>query len=194
MPFIRYAVSLGEFREAMAPGVPAELIVRQALSQKNFGGALSLLADPQVSVASASSFAVLLADSKGKMALVERTTEHFSGHEPGQQWLIHTNHFLDRGLARDDLGKKVFPDTTARFRTLRESVSRRRQVTVEHLKTLMTNHDGNPKGICRHEEEHKTIASMLLCPNDGTLSVAQGNPCVSKWETFKLDVKVKAEK
>ena len=102
MPFIRYAVSLGEFREAMAPGVPAELIVRQALSQKNFGGALSLLADPQVSVASASSFAVLLADSKGKMALVERTTEHFSGHEPGQQWLIHTNHFLDRGLARDD--------------------------------------------------------------------------------------------
>ena len=172
--------------EAIAPGLTGELVLRLALTQKDISGAMAVLADPQAGVPAASSFAVLVADDRGHMALVERTTDVFRGHKPGEPWLAHTNHFLDRGLAKFDLSKKVFPDTFARYRLLTQTLTRRRNVTVGLLKKLMANHEGNPRGICRHEETCKTVAATLLCPNDGTLMVTQGPPCMNKYETFKL--------
>lgn len=178
--------------EGIVPAVPAELIVREALDQKDFDSAMAVLADPEIAPASVSSFAVIIADNRGHMALVERTHESFSAHSATEGWLIHTNHFLDQGFARDDLGKKMFPDTVARYKTLQNAVLARPKFSLDDIKALMANHDGKPNGVCRHGRQ-KTIASILMCPDDGTLIVTQGNPCMANWETFKLDSPAKSD-
>lgn len=178
--------------EGIVPGVPGELIIQEVLLQPDFDSALAVLTNPDVTPPAASSFAVILADKTGRMMLVERTPDAFSGAQAEKGRLVHTNHFLDRGFARADLGGKNFPDSVARYRTLQNAIGAQEQFSLDQLKTLMSSHDGNPNGVCRHGVQ-KTIASILLCPNDGTLIVTQGNPCQGKWETFKLDDPVQKE-
>jgi len=171
--------------EDVVPGTPGELLIREALLKNTIEEARAVFADPEAAPQVMSSFAVILADSKGKMVLIERTPQAFSG-VPSTDILIHTNHFLDTGFARADLGKTVFPDTIARYKTLKDAVAAKDKFSVDDLKALMSNHDGKPNSICRHGVQ-KTIASILLCPNDGVLMVTQGPPCTAKWETFKID-------
>ena len=62
---------------------------------------------------------------------------------------------------------------------------------------MLSDHEGRPTGICRHPHDGpddpvlpasgRTVASLIAEPDRGTLHVARGNPCETKYATYGLD-------
>jgi isopenicillin-N N-acyltransferase-like protein len=107
--------------------------------------------------------------------------------------LTHTNHCLHPELV----------DVNSQFPELIESGPRKDRIDqlfqqadtnpgIREMKQYLADHDGYPKSICRHPNEHPengfwtTVFSVIVDVDAGQLHVSRGNPCECDYEVYQL--------
>ncbi|MFP6672551.1 MAG: carcinine hydrolase/isopenicillin-N N-acyltransferase family protein, partial [Pirellulaceae bacterium] len=107
--------------------------------------------------------------------------------------LTHTNHCLHPELV----------DVNSQFPELIESGPRKHRIDqlfqegdtdpgIREMKQYLADHDGYPKSICRHPNEHPengfwtTVFSVIVDVDAGQLHVSRGNPCECDYEVYQL--------
>jgi isopenicillin-N N-acyltransferase-like protein len=85
------------------------------------------------------------------------------------------------------------PDSIQRFDRINELIrAELGSVTVDRIKTYLSDHSNYPTSICRHPQTprrgpERTVASMIAEPAHGRMHVALGNPCESSFVTYAMD-------
>jgi isopenicillin-N N-acyltransferase-like protein len=115
--------------------------------------------------------------------------------------LTHTNHFH----RPEDLGiwQPLIEDKTSTFERqsradeiLKSALREGGRVAFEDVRSLLRDHRGRPKSVCRHKEDlvelppvqrYETVASVIVDVGGGTLQVAEGRPCETAYELFALE-------
>ncbi len=163
-------------------GMPHYFMKRVLLEQTCLGGCLDVLRQARV----CSSGNYMLTDRRG-IRDVELTPDGLAVLEPEDDVLVHANHFLDLKLMSQEALLPNLPDSASRLARLRTLISQAHgRLTVPLLQEMLSDHDGHPTSICRHQEGMATIASMVAEPDHGRLHVALGNPCESAFVTYSL--------
>ena len=108
--------------------------------------------------------------------------------------VTHTNHCLHPDLI----------SINADFPELIESGPRKRRIDallagmprpldLKSLKTALRDHDGQPRSICRHPNDHPStgfwtsVFSAIVEADAGRMHVSRGNPCAHPYETYILN-------
>jgi isopenicillin-N N-acyltransferase-like protein len=132
----------------------------------------------------------LFADGSGAIADAELTPDGVGWLDPGEGFIVHTNHFVsERYGARADL-PVVIPDTVPRFERMRELIGAHiGDLDVATMRKLLADHEGYPlSSICKHGElpTSSTIASMISLPQRGVMYVCCGNPCEGEYIEYQV--------
>lgn len=126
----------------------------------------------------------LIADSAGDLADVELNAERVSVQRPADQgaenYLLHTNCFLDADLA----GARVDPDAACpRLAAARRLYGEKMPVDVAGVRAIQSDHTG---GVCVHREESCTVVSFVAEVRAGRFHVIRGNPCAGSARTYAM--------
>ena len=104
--------------------------------------------------------------------------------------VTHTNHCVhDELLPVND----EFPE-------LIQSHDRKRRIDglvtkaqdVESIKTILSDHDGYPKSICRHQNDDpttgfwETVFALIIEPTERRMYISRGTPCSHPFEVYSL--------
>jgi hypothetical protein len=157
-----------------------ELVANAALRQKEFNSALDVIAHTQLM----RPVIFILADSGGKRYVVERTAHIFQGLPPGKTFCCATNHFRSPEMEGEERSRKVFPETERRLRRLEKLLDATGLKDVD-LKKILADTEDRPTGICR-QENPRTIASLLMCPEMRRMYAAMGTPDIAEFNEFVL--------
>lgn len=122
---------------------------------------------------------------------LEATPAGFAVLEPTGGILAHANHFLSPRFRTPHTDAASLPDSFLRQeRMVALLQAQDGSLSVETLKSIVSDHEGYPCGICRHEETDNrrmvTVAGLIAEPQAGRLHVARGNPCRGDWTTYTL--------
>ena len=132
----------------------------------------------------------VLSDSSGETGCVELTPA-------GAEWLpatgsffVHTNtHLSDKNASRLSM-PVLLPDSEPRYRRMVKLLSDQFTVTgnldLGAIKKALSDHNGYPVSICRHQAypDYTTSASLIAEPGKGLLHVCSGNPCTGDYRTY----------
>jgi isopenicillin-N N-acyltransferase-like protein len=129
----------------------------------------------------------VICDGQGNIADVEIRPEGiaiFTDDDP--DWRIHTNHYLTPEFAPYETGQ--LPDSPARLTRMRALVKEQwGSITVDAMKALLADHDGDPAGICRHGETRMhSISGYIAEPARGVLHVRRGHGCLGTWHAYEV--------
>lgn len=108
--------------------------------------------------------------------------------------VTHTNHCLHPELA----------PINAQFPELIQSGPRQQRIdqlfasaggplSLEILKQALQDHEGYPRSICRHPNDHPvngfwaSVFSVIIEADRGRMHVSRGNPCANPYETYSLN-------
>ena len=134
---------------------------------------------------------IMMATPQGP-ANLEVTCDRVYVLQDGQQ-LTHTNHCLHPDLV----------DVNTQFPELIESGPRKDRIDqlfraadtrpgIKEMKQYLADHDGHPKSICRHPNDHPengfwtTVFSVVVDVEAGQMHVSRGNPCECDYEVYQL--------
>jgi isopenicillin-N N-acyltransferase like protein len=110
--------------------------------------------------------------------------------------LLHTNHCMHPHLTalneehRDSLYGQTF-ERRSRSRTVLGRTGGK--ISVDDLKTVLSDHDGSPTSICRHPNDDprtgadRSVVSMIVEPDAGRMHLTNGNPCNNPYDVYELD-------
>jgi isopenicillin-N N-acyltransferase-like protein len=109
--------------------------------------------------------------------------------------LVHTNHCLHSDLAavNSEYAAEIYGQSfprKARAEQILESEGR--PVTRDHVKQLLSDHEGYPTSICRHPNSdpvtgwQRSVVSVVLEPAVGRMHLTRGNPCENPDELYQL--------
>jgi isopenicillin-N N-acyltransferase-like protein len=178
--FFQNALSTPTWR---ASGMPHYLLKRVLLEQVDVAGCLAVAGAVQV----CSSTNYVLADGGGQLVDAELTPDGMALVEAEDDIVVHANHFVAPGLRSLDVLRQSMPDSPCRHARLRDLLwERHGRIAVEDLKSMLADHADAPTGVCRHQPEIETIASIIAEPEEGRLHVAAGHPCTELFTTFQL--------
>jgi hypothetical protein len=89
-------------------------------------------------------------------------------------------------------GMLVNTSNNARYMRINELLTRRPscRFSERHLKLILRDHNGEKEGndntICRHDEVISTLASIILDIKKRRMDIAFGEPCMNRYETYRL--------
>ena len=199
------AVVVGLYSEGVPLG-PAEeidqategLITRLVKSEEITGKAnevVSLL--EQIPVAVNGNY--VLSDGDGETLDIEATGD---GPEiirdNGAGFIAHTNHYVCNKYANDDNHAKCTKDSFTRLNRINSLIREKYgSISVEDVKTFLSDHDHHPTSICRHpqtadaakgfETSGMTAASIVAEPAQRRMHVSLGNPCENAFATYSMN-------
>lgn len=108
-------------------------------------------------------------------------------------WITHTNHCLHPEICEFN---EQFPELIeshprkARIDSLLNSYGT--NISIDDIKTVLRDHEGHPRSICRHVNDHEetgfwqTVFSVIIEPEQKQMHVTRGTPCDSSYETYQL--------
>ena len=170
------------------PGVGQTVISREILQQETIGDALNAIMRADRGHAANT----MLGDKNGELYDVEMTTQ---GYEVmyGEDMLAHANHFLARWLAETDRGRER-PGSLHRYNRLNKLLHKSLgRIDPEILQQFLADHVNYPRSICCHpsaemplSRRFKTVASLIMRPEDGLMLLAEGNPCEKPFLELQL--------
>jgi isopenicillin-N N-acyltransferase-like protein len=130
----------------------------------------------------------VLCDGRGKILDAEATTEGPELLEDkGAGFIAHTNHFLCSRHAHQANFDKSWKDSFPRMNKINELIAARKgRVTVSDVKGFLSDHSGQPAGICRHDGDSRTVASLISEPAQRRMHVAVGNPCQNMYKIYSM--------
>jgi isopenicillin-N N-acyltransferase-like protein len=179
--------ALQSSRDRGEPGVPFHVVLGRVLTSGSFEEACDAIArGPRASSAN-----YLVGDARGRVADLEvipgGPDEVF---EP--EVAAHANHFL-RPTPRPfkDVGRIDGEDSVRRQARAEASLAAG-VATVAEARAVLGSHDDDPLAVCVHGWDpdpvldYVTVFGMVADLASGTLHVAQGNPCVTPFDTFEV--------
>ena len=97
---------------------------------------------------------------------------------------MHTNHYVTAEFAPHEDGNS--PDSAPRLDRLRALVAASwGDITLERLKQILADHEGDPGAICRHGAGGSySIAGYIADPSAGVLHVRRGLGCSGTWTEY----------
>jgi isopenicillin-N N-acyltransferase-like protein len=136
----------------------------------------------------------VMCDGAGAILDVEATT---AGPEilrdEGAGFLAHSNHFICSRHVNHESRDAGLPDSIQRLDRINELIrADLGSISVERIKTYLSDHSNHPTSICRHPQmprigPERTVTSMIAEPAKGRMHVALGNPCEGSFVTYALD-------
>jgi isopenicillin-N N-acyltransferase-like protein len=165
-------------------GVPREIQFRSMLRMASIETALgeSLRHDR------ASSYNQVLVASDGTVVNVEGSATAADLSEPDERGhLAHTNHYACERMQRYEGDPGYRPNSAARLQRARALLGRQPpgSVTPEAIRTILSDHEGEPNALCRHPERYgppdasATAFWWIADLTAGEVSFGRGNPCDS---------------
>lgn len=178
---------------AVPPGrfaMPHYPVKRRILESSSLGEGLDLFRN----IPLASNKNYVMCDGAGAILDVEATT---AGPEllrdDGAGFLAHSNHFVCGRYAHKESQSSAIPDSLRRLDRINQLIKAKLgSITVDVMKTYLSDHSDYPVSICRHPEKPqrgpgRTVASMIAEPARRRIHVALGNPCESHYVTYTMD-------
>jgi len=134
-----------------------------------------------------SAFNKVICDGQGSIADVEVRpggVAIFTDDHP--HWRIHTNHYLVPQFIPYD--PDWLPDSKPRLERMRYLIKEQwGKITLDTMKAILADHEGDPAGICRHGEGHNhSIVGYIAEPAKGLFHVRKGHGCVGTWQAYKV--------
>lgn len=176
-----YANALYDFR--WHPGLAHYPLKRVVLEQRNVQDCIDLFRRH----AQCSAGNTVLCDGEGNIADIESRPEGialYRGEHPDA--IVHTNHYLTDEFTRFETVS--LPDSFTRLRRMQRLVQEHwGRITVDLLKKMLSDHDGDPAGICRHGEKGMhTTSGHIAEPRKGLLHIRRGHGCLGSWRTYRV--------
>lgn len=171
-------------------GVPHYFTVRAIYESRTLGEAVAAVRRAERAIPAN----ILLATPQGPADLEVILDEVYLLRDPGTGLVTHTNHCLHPALA----------SINAEFPELLESYPRKERLDalladrprpwrIEDLKEALRDHEGYPRSICRHPNDHPitgflaSVFSVIVEADAGRLHLSRGNPCEHPYETYVLN-------
>jgi isopenicillin-N N-acyltransferase-like protein len=172
-------------------GIPRVIVSRAVLGARTLGEAMRHMLAPQ----RAAGYNHLLAHESGELYNVEVSARRFAILYAHDDYIAHTNHYLDPIMQAVEYESDELIGTRIRyFRALR-LIRCTNQHTLKSIQEIQRDHTNFPSSICNHTDEEvdlrdreKTINSLVMDLTDRTMHIAWGNPCCNGYHTFHLDV------
>lgn len=165
------------------PALPLYPIRRAVLESRTVAESVNLLT--RLAPCSAANF--VLCDGQRGIGDVEVTPEGtavFVDEHPDA--ILHTNHYLTHEFAPRETHS--LPDSRARRERLRDLVKAEwGRITVETLKTILADHQGDPAAICRHGATGiRSIAGYIAEPGARVMHIRRGHGCTGTWQAYEV--------
>jgi isopenicillin-N N-acyltransferase like protein len=183
-----WSTGMSIFRNSLhsSAGSPSGLTMEQwgllALAQNNIQDAIELALKHGIK----DTGNILISDKTGASASVEFNVAGVNVIESQNGISTHTNHPVGPDTSKYEKYPDPLEQQNSRFRMtrLRELIeSERVRLTAQKAFSLLANHDGYPRGICRHRIGQKTTscttAAVIAEPTKGLLHCSRGNPCAN---------------
>jgi predicted choloylglycine hydrolase len=165
------------------PGLPHYPLKRVILEQNNLDDCLKILRENPT--CSAANMVFCLGD--GQIADVEIRPEGVAQYtDTHPDSILHANHYLAPEFARHETN--TFKDSCSRLDRMRELVRENwGNITLNTLKTILADHQGDPAAICRHgERDMISISGYIAEPAKGLLHVRRGPGCTGTWTAYEV--------
>lgn len=172
-------------------GYPSrKFLRRRVLEQRSVAGAIGVIrsAPPR-----ASSHNLMLADAEGDLVDVETTLEDVRLVRASGGLLAHSNHYVSPGSDAINacIGEYLANSRTRYDRMAQLLAGVEAPFTPRIVMTLLRDHAGGPRAICRHGDQDEvgaeTNVAVVAQPAHRRLHVAFGPPCRSRFTTYQLD-------
>ena len=126
----------------------------------------------------------VIADRSGKAVVIESSAEGRQIRYPEDGLLMLTNHAVCPMFAGKDCANEGYADSRARYHQLYELLHVESVIGVENVKKAMSDHEA---GICSHKvdssgRKDSTIWSMVAQPGARCMDIAEGHPCLVKYQ------------
>lgn len=97
---------------------------------------------------------------------------------------MHTNHYVDAGLSRNDWSGEPLPDSVPRLQRLHALTDGLALMPED----VLSDHHGYPRSLCRHDSPSglATAASVILRLRQRVMSLAYGPPCTTPYQSYTL--------
>jgi isopenicillin-N N-acyltransferase-like protein len=124
-----------------------------------------------------------LADINGQISGIESIHNDFELLRPERDMLLHSNHYLTERFKGVDTASRYQPDSYPRLDRIRSLTDQHYgHLNIEIIKQILTDHEGHPNSICRHNNpsvpvSSTTLASFIMVPVEGAIYIAAGHPC-----------------
>jgi isopenicillin-N N-acyltransferase-like protein len=130
---------------------------------------------------------VVMCDGQGGIADVEvrpETASVFEDDRPG--WRVHANHYLTPDFAPHEDG--TLPDSPGRLDRMRSLIREEwGGITADTMKGILSDHDGDPAGICRHGAAGlHSISGYVAEPSQRLLHIRRGHGCLGTWTAYEV--------
>ena len=161
-------------------GLTGYFIIRKLLSFETVPAGLAWLRGVRIG----STCNYIVGDALGNLVDIELGDGSFRSTERPLQ--LHTNHYMLPGCRSVDRVASQLPDSGDRL--MRLSTLLYDTQNEERAVRALSDHDGYPASICRHEEDPglRTTASILLRLRKTEMSVCYDNPCRGEYQTYRL--------
>lgn len=166
-----------------SPGLPFYPLKRVMLEKKTARECVDLMRVHRT----CSAANLVICDGQDSIADVEcrpEGAEVFAARNSSQ--ILHTNHYLTRRFATQEDG--FLPDSFPRLLRIRKLVKQAwGKITVDTMKEILADHDGNPSAICRHgARDMHSISGYIAEPAKGLLHVRKGHGCEGRWIGYRV--------
>lgn len=171
-------------------GLPRLVLSRAVLATRSPGDAIRRCLLPR----RAAGYNHLIAHESGELYNVEVSARNFAILYADENFVVHTNHYLDFQMQTIESEPDELIGTRVRyFRALR-LLEQTPKHSVRSLQEIQRDHINLPSGICNHADlaydpldREKTINAMVMDLSNRVMHIAWGNPCENKYHTFYLD-------
>jgi isopenicillin-N N-acyltransferase-like protein len=170
-------------------GIPREIQFRSMLRQPSIDAAVAegLRQDR------ASSYNQVLVDRSGRAVNIEGSATDAELTGPDERGhLAHANHYVCERMLRFEGDPDYRPNSSARHRRALALLAETAPgtVTTHTLRSILSDHEGEPNAICRHPERYGgTSATAFWWIADltaGEVAFGRGNPCDSVTQTHRF--------
>lgn len=172
-------------------GIPREIQFRSMLRMPSIETAIgeSLRHDR------ASSYNQVLVSTDGSVVNVEGSATAAELVEPDERGhLVHTNHYVCERMERYEGDPDYRPNSAARYDRARTLIAAQPpgDVTGETLRSILSDHEGEPNAICRHPERYGDVSASATAfwwvadLTGSEVTYGRGNPCDSIPQTHRF--------
>jgi hypothetical protein len=171
------------FNCPLRPGLPPYPMKRAILEQKTVRDAVALLERHNASSAGN----LMMADGQGEIADVEYRPEGVALYQDEHpDMLVHSNHYLaPKFVPCED---NTVPDSPARLCRMRALLKNSwGKISVDVLKEILADHEGDPAAICRHGASNwHTVFGYIAEPARRVLHMRKGHGCLGTWAEYEV--------
>jgi hypothetical protein len=155
-------------------GLPHYPLKRLMLEQRTVEDCVKLLRQHRT----CSAANVMLCDGEGQVGDIEVRPEGIARfRDEHADCCVHANHYLTPEFA-------AYPRLDRMRVLIQENWGK---ITVEVMKRILADHQGDPGGTCRHGAENMhSISGYIAEPAKGVLHVRRGHGCLGTWQAYEV--------